>query len=421
MNSSPQKIAPLVAAAVAASLTFASGAVAQAPVSPEVHRLHERLLVLDTHLDTPANLAKPGWSILDRHSATEDFSQVDYPRLVEGGLDGGWWAIYSSQGPLTAEATAASLRTAQERLRLIRALATDHPDKFALALTAADAPKIAATGKRVVYISIENAYPLTGHPEQLQAFYDQGLRMFSLVHFANNDLADSATDPNGPKWRGISPEGRRLVAEANRLGIVVDASHASDDVFDQLIAYSATPIILSHSGPRDVYDHPRNINDERLRRLAASGGVIQINALGAYLKALPDSSERQAALTALRDEFGSSAQRSPELAAAYLDRLRALNRRLPPPQAEFEDFIEHLLHALAVVGPRHVGIGADWDGGGGVAGFNDVSALPRVTERLLAEGYSPADLADIWSGNALRLLQQAEDHAAALRTASPTH
>lgn len=408
----------LIAIAVAAAFSPVAEACAQA-VSPEIRSLHEGLLVLDTHLDTPAHFTKPGWSILYRHSATEDFSQVDYPRLVEGGLDGGWWVIYSPQGPLTPEATAASLTTARERLRLIRALATDHPDQFELALTAADASRIAAAGKRVVFISIENAYPLTGRPEQLQAFHDQGLRMLSLVHFANNDLADSATDPAGPKWRGLSPEGRRLVAEANRLGIVVDASHASDAVFDQLVAYSATPIILSHSGPRDVYDHPRNINDERLRRLAASGGVIQINALGAYLKALPESPERQAALTTLRDEFGPSDQRSQEQAAAYLDQLRALNRRLPPPQAEFEDFIEHLLHALAVVGPRHVGIGADWDGGGGVAGLNDVSALPRVTERLLAEGYSRDDLADIWSGNALRLLRQAEDYAAALRSAPP--
>lgn len=408
----------LIAVAVAAAFSPVAEAHAQA-VSPEVRSLHEGLLVLDTHLDTPANFTKPGWSILDRHSATEDFSQVDYPRLVEGGLDGGWWVIYSPQGPLTSEATAASLKIAQERLRLIRALATDHPDKFELALTAADAPRIAAAGRRVVYISIENAYPLTGRPEQLQAFYDQGLRMLSLVHFANNDLADSATDPAGPKWRGLSPEGRRLVAEANRLGIVVDASHASDDVFDQLIAYSATPIILSHSGPRDVFDHPRNISDERLRRLGASGGVIQINALGAYLKDLPESPERRAALAALRDEFGPSSELSSAQAAAYLDRLRALNRRLPPPQAEFEDFIDHLLHALAVVGPRHVGIGADWDGGGGVVGFEDITALPRVTERLLAEGYSRDDLADIWSGNALRLLRQAEDHAAALRSAPP--
>lgn len=390
-------------------LLGAGAAVAQ---STEARALHERLLVLDTHLDTPANLVKPGWSILDRHSAAEDFSQVDYPRLVEGGLDGGWWAVYSSQGPLTPEATAASLVVAQERLASIHALATDHPDKFALALTAADAAPIAAAGKRVVYISMENAYPLTGRPDQLQAFYDQGLRMISLVHFANNELADSATDPNGPRWHGLSPEGRRMVAQANRLGIVVDASHASDEVFDQLIAYSATPIILSHSGPRDVYDHPRNVSDERLRRLAASGGVIQVNALGAYLKALPETPERTAALTALRERFGPASNRSPEQNAAYLEALRALNREHPAAQADFEDFIAHLLHALAVVGPRHVGIGADWDGGGGVTGMNDVAALPRITERLLAEGYSEDDIAAVWSGNALRVLAQAEAHAA---------
>lgn len=390
---------------------------AQPQTAPEAaaRALHERLLVLDTHLDTPANLVKPGWSILDRHSATEDGSQVDYPRMVEGGLDGGWWAVYSAQGPLTPEATAASLAVAQARIAAIRALATDHPDKFGLALRAADAAPIAASGRRVVFISMENAYPLTGRPDQVQAFYDQGLRMISLVHFANNELADSATDPAGPRWHGLSPAGRRMAAQANRLGMVIDASHASDDVFDQLIAYSATPIILSHSGPRDVYDHPRNIDDARLRRLAASGGVIQINALGAYLKALPETPERTAALAALRQEFGPAPARTPEQNAAYQTRLRALNRQHPPAQADFEDFIAHLLHALAVAGPRHVGIGADWDGGGGVSGMNDVSALPRITERLLAEGYSEDDLAAIWSGNALRLLKQAEDYAASLK------
>ena len=395
----------------------ASAQTTAAPSSAETHALHERLLVLDTHLDTPMNLVKPGWSILDRHSI-EEGSQVDYPRMVEGGLDGGWWAVYSSQGPLTPEATAASLAVAQERIRAIRALATEHPDKFGLALKAADAAPIAAAGKRVVFISMENAYPLTGRPDQVQAFYDQGLRMISLVHFANNELADSATDPAGPRWHGLSPAGRRMAAQANQLGMVIDASHASDDVFDQLIAYSATPIILSHSGARDIYDHARNINDERLRRLAASGGVIQVNALGAYLKALPDTPERAAALTALRTEFGAPADRTPAQSAAYIERLRALNRVHPATQADFEDYILHLLHILAVAGPRHVGIGADWDGGGGVTGMNDVAALPRITERLLAEGYSESDLAAIWSGNALRLLKQAEDYAASLKPAT---
>uniref|UniRef100_UPI002896B927 membrane dipeptidase n=1 Tax=Brevundimonas nasdae TaxID=172043 RepID=UPI002896B927 len=174
--------AALIGAALGGLILAAGGtASAQAtataaPVSAEVHALHERLLVLDTHLDTPMNLVKPGWSILDRHSV-EDGSQVDYPRMVEGGLDGGWWAVYSSQGPLTPEAKAASLAVAQERIRAIRALATDHPDKFGLALKASDAAPIAAAGKRVVFISMENAYPLTGRPDQVQAFYDQGLRM----------------------------------------------------------------------------------------------------------------------------------------------------------------------------------------------------------------------------------------------------
>jgi membrane dipeptidase len=405
-------LAGLAVGAILTAWTPTGPALAQRAVPADIMALHQSFLVLDTHLDTPAQFVKPGWSIMDRHSAAEDFSQVDYPRMVDGGLDGGWWAIYSAQGPLTPEATAASLQIARERLRLIHLLTTEHPDEFELALTAADAPRIAAAGKRVVYISIENAYPLTGRPEQLQAFYDQGLRMVSLVHFANNDLADSATDPSGPRWRGVSPEGRRMVAEANRLGIVIDASHASDDVFDQLIAYSRTPIILSHSGTREVYDHPRNLSDERLRRLAASGGVIQINSLGAYLKALPETPERQTALTALREQFGPPAGRTPQQSAAYVEALIALNKRLPPAQAEFEDFIAQLLHALAVVGPRHVGIGADWDGGGGVVGFNDIADLPRVTERLLAEGYTVSDLRDIWSGNALRLLEQAEDYAA---------
>lgn len=414
--------AGLTALAVAVgALAGATAASAQADRAPgraadAARALHERLLVLDTHLDTPANLVKPGWSILDRHEAAQDFSQVDLPRMIEGGLDGGWWAIYTPQGPLTPEATASALQVAWERLGAIRALADRHPDQFALALKAADAQPIAAAGKRVVFISMENAYPLTGKPGELQRFYDQGLRMLGLAHFANNDLADSATDPVGPKWRGLSPEGRRLVAEANRLGIVLDASHSSDDVFDQLIAYSATPIILSHSGPRDVYDHPRNVNDERLRRLAASGGVIQVNAYGAYLKALSETPERLAALDALRQTYGPAPSRTPAQSEAYLADLRALNRDHPPAQADFEDFIAHLLHALAVVGPRHVGIGADWDGGGGVTGLNDVAALPRVTERLLAEGYSEADIAAVWSGNALRLLAAAESYAQSLAT-----
>jgi len=394
--------------AAAAVLLPLSGPQAQ-QVSPAARALHERLLVLDSHLDTPMHLVRPGWDILGRLSVADDLSQLDYPRMVDGGLDGGFWAIYIPQGSLTPEATAQAFDTALDRARLIHGLVEQHPDHFALALKADDAARIKARDRRVVYLSIENAQPLSGNPDQLETFHRLGVRMLGLVHFLNNDLADSSTDPNGPQWRGLSEQGRQLVAEANRLGIVLDASHASDEVLDQLIELSATPVILSHSGPRAVYDHPRNVDDGRLKRLAASGGVVQINAFGSYLTALPETPEREAALAKLQQRFG---QLTPENSTGFFAALREINARHPQPQADFEDFIDHLLYALKLLGPNHVGIGADWDGGGGTAGLEDVAALPRITERLLAEGYDEDDIAAIWSGNLLRVLRQAEDHAA---------
>lgn len=391
------------------ALLLALSACASTPDDPRA--LHERLMVLDTHLDTPANLPRAGWDIAARHDHAADYSQVDLPRMIEGGLDGGFWVIYTPQGPRTPEGNARALEYALQRGRAILAMAAAHPDQFERATRAEDAARIHAAGKRVVYISIENAWPLSGAADQLPVFYDLGVRMLGLVHFSNNDFADSATDPNGAEWRGLSPAGRDLVRQANALGMIVDASHASDEVFDQLLELSATPIILSHSGPRAVYDHPRNIDDARLRRLAAAGGVIQINAYGSYLTELPPAPERREALAALRADYGTIYDVPSDRMQAYLDARRAIDARWPAPQADFEDFMRHLLHALALVGPDHVGIGADWDGGGGVEGMEDVSDLPKITERLLAAGYSEDDIAKIWGGNVLRLLRAAEEYA----------
>ena len=390
---------------------IALAACASTPDTPRA--LHERLLVLDTHLDTPANLPRAGWDIAARHDAARDFSQVDLPRMIEGGLDGGFWVIYTPQGPRDAQASAAALAEALERARAIRAMIAHYPAQFALATNSADAAHIHQSGKRIVYMSIENAYPLSGAPDQLPVFYDLGARMLGLVHFTNNDFADSATDPNGPEWHGLSPAGRELVRQANRLGMILDASHASDQVFDQLLDLSATPIILSHSGPRAVFDHPRNLDDTRLKRLAEAGGVIQINALGAYLTELPPTPERRAALADLRSRYGAIDDVPPARMEAYLAERRAIDARFPAQQADFEDFMRHLLHALEVVGPEHVGVGADWDGGGGVAGMEDVREIPKITERLIAAGYSEREIANIWGGNVLRLLRAAEAYAAA--------
>lgn len=403
----------LLGAAAAAAMMSGLAACATDP-----RALHERILTLDTHLDTPAHFARPGWTITDRHTFPEDVSQVDLPRMIEGGLDGGFWVVFTPQGPRTPEANARALAAASARLASIHTMIEQNSNAFELALRADDAARIAASGKRVVYISVENSYPLTGRLDLLPAWYARGLRMIGPVHTLNNDFADSATDRGGPQWNGLSPAGRDLIREANRLGMIVDLSHASDASFDQALELSATPIILSHSGPSAVYMHPRNIDDARLRRLAEKGGVIQVNALGSYLRELPPAPERQAAMVALRARYGPLESLNAEQLGRYDAERIAIEQQYPAPQADFEDYMRHLLHVLALIGPDHVGIGADWDGGGGVAGMNDISQIPRITERLVAAGYSQEDIAKIWGGNVIRLLRTAEEYAATQASAA---
>ncbi|WP_448662876.1 dipeptidase [Sphingomonas sp. CJ20] len=384
-------------------LALAAPAAAQ-QVSPADRLAHDQMLVLDTHLDTPELFEHPGWRFDRWHDRDFDKSQVDLPRMQQGGLDGGFFVIYTSQGPLTADGFAKARDAALLRATWIQRVVAANPDTMAFATRAADAARIAATGKRIVYQSIENSYPLGEDLGLLATFYALGVRMAGPVHFRNNQFADSATDT--PRWNGLSPLGRQWVAEMNRLGMVIDASHASDAVFDQLLTLSKTPIILSHSGPKAIFDHPRNLDDERMRRLARAGGVMQINTV--YLVA-PDRDEARSKVSARQDDWwalSDAAQR------ALIADKAAADAANPYAGADFELFMKSLLHAIAVMGVDHVGIGADWDGGGGVRGMEDVSLLPKVTARLRKEGFKDSDIAKIWSGNALRLLQQAEDAAA---------
>jgi membrane dipeptidase len=374
--------------------------------------LHRRLVCLDTHLDAPVNFVRPGWEIMRRHSHDTDFSQVDYPRMVEGGLSGGFFAIYTAQGPLTPAGMNAARDTALLRAAAIRAMVAKNDAHFALAFAADDAAQIAASGKRVVYQSIENSYPLASDVSLLRSFYALGVRMAGPVHFKDNQLGDSATDQSRT-WKGLSPMGHDWLALCNELGIIPDASHASDDVFDQMVSGSKTPIILSHSGCRAVHDHPRNIDDARLKNLADSGGTIQINSLSAYLVTTPENADREKAQGAIYAKLrGLSAMSPAEATRAVADAARALkavSQTYPVQRATFDDYMAHMLHALKLVGPEHVGVGCDWDGGGGVVGMEDCAANWKITERLLQEGYREDDLRKIWGGNALRVLRAAQD------------
>lgn len=383
---------------VLASVLLAAAFPAQAET------LHQRTLTLDTHLDTPMHFARPGWSFGDRHSYDTDLVQVDLGRMDAGDLDGGFFVIYTEQGPVTPEGFAKAKAFALGRADLIRSTLAKFPDRIRLISTAADAKRMDAEGKRFGWLSIENSYPLGEDLSLLEDFYKLGVRMAGPVHSKNNQFADSATDT--PKWNGLSPLGRQWVAEANRLGIVIDASHSSDAAFDQMLALSKTPLVLSHSGSKTIWDNPRNLDDARIRKLAEAGGVICVTTV--FLATMNFTPERNA-LFAQLERIGTM---TPEEQAELTRETRALDAVQPIQNTDFEAFMKSLLHIIEVAGVDHVGIGADWDGGGGVRGLEDIGGLPKVTERLHAEGFSDADIEKIWSGNVLRLLRLAEEHAA---------
>ncbi|WP_298173517.1 dipeptidase [Novosphingobium sp.] len=400
----------LLLAASAALALIAAGPANSAPkkAADPAGALQQRLLTLDTHLDTPASLALPGWSIMDAHTVAQDYTQVDLPRMKQGGLDGGFWAIYTPQGPLDAESTRKARDFALMRGVAIREMVAAHSESFALASKAADAAAIKASGKRVVYLSIENAWPLGDDPTLLRSFYAMGVRIAGFAHFRTNQFADSSTDK--PKWDGLSPLGVQLLAEMNRLGVVPDLSHSSDRTLDDALRLSKTPLVLTHSGCKAVFDHPRNIDDAHLKALAAAGGVIQINSV--YVKGLKQSAEREAAMKALEEKYPEDRKLTAVERQSMLAERHAIDVKYAELRATFEDVMANLLHALQVAGVDHVGIGLDWDGGGGVTGLEDIADLPKITKALLAAGYSEADVAKIWSGNVLRVLAAAEAEAA---------
>lgn len=385
---------PLLALAVASC----ASTVAQ-PNEP-LPSLHQRLMTLDTHLDTPVWFSNPNWKFGDRHHWETDLAQVDLGRMETGALDGGMFVIYTSQGPMTPQGFADAKAFAFKRLDEIHQTIGAYPSRIELVTTADQAVRVDKGGLRFAFISIENSYPLGEDLSLLGRFYDGGVRMAGPVHSKDNQFADSATGTG--TWKGLSPLGRKWVAEMNRLGMVIDGSHSSDATFDQMLELSKAPIILSHSGPKAMWGHNRNIDDDRIRKLAAKGGAVCMNSV--FLTKMVYTDERNR----LSDMADDIAKLSPAEQAKLTADIRALDKVAPVQDTDFETFMTNLLHLLKVAGPDHVCMGADWDGGGGVRGFEDITALPKVTERLVAAGYSEADIAKIWSGNVLRILRAAD-------------
>jgi membrane dipeptidase len=377
------------------------------PLDPAA-ALHERLFTFDAHSDTPtAWLMRPEWDFAARHERAADGSQCDLPRMIAGGADAMVFAAYVGQAVRSVEGGDVAHASAVRTLERTRAVVATNAAQCGLALTADDGLRLSAEGRRAIYLSIENAYSLGRDIGRVARFHGLGVRMLGLTHLLNNDVADASTDPRGPEWGGLSPFGRDVVAACNELGIILDASHASDAALRELLARSRAPIVLSHSGPRAVCDHPRNIGDDLLRDLAAAGGVIHINALPITLVNAPGNRQSEAISAALlryQDRLPT-----PELRAEIGREYERVDREFPNPPVTLEDFIRHVEHVAEVAGIDHIGIGCDLDGGGGdFAGLRDVADFPNITRALLDRGWSEEDLAKLWGQNALRVMRKVQ-------------
>jgi membrane dipeptidase len=383
-------------------------------------KIHEKAFTVDTHADTPMLLSRGGFDVTKENDPRTTNSKVDYPRMRKGGLDAIFWAVYLGQGPRTPEGHETAKQKALGIFDAVEATLQKTSSEAELATTPHDALRIGKTGKRAIFIGVENGYPMGHDLAMLKTFYDRGARYMTLCHSSNNDICDSSTDPKGAEYQGLSPLGEQVVAEMNRLGMMIDVSHVSDSTFYDVIRLSKVPIIASHSGAKAICDHPRNLTDDMLKALAKNGGVVQLNLLSDYVKTIPPSPEREAAQKALFEKWGVKDRRAMMGAMSKLSeddqkKLRAefmeLNKKYPVQLATVKDAVDHIDHIVKLIGIDHVGMGADFDGGGALADCFDVSQYENFTVEFVRRGYSKKDIEKIWSGNFFRVMKAVEKSA----------
>jgi membrane dipeptidase len=381
-------------------------------------KIHKKVLTLDTHADTPLRMIEPGFDMSERHDPNETGSKVDYPRMKEGDLDAIFFAAFVAQDIRNDDGNSRAEALCFQMIDSILVSIKRNSKIVGLALNPQDAYSLEKEDKRAIYIGIENGYPIGDDLTNVEAYYNKGVRYITLVHSSNNDLADSATDPNGPEHDGISDFGSRVVNEMNRLGIMVDVSHGSDSVFYDAIKLSKAPIIATHSNARAVTNHKRNMTDEMLKLMAKNGGVVQLTMLSSYLREAPPNIKRDSAIDSLRSNMKPIDKMSDEEKVALRAKYQKINKKYPDPPATVKHVVDHIDHIIKIAGIDHVGIGCDFDGGGGIEGVFDASEVMNITIELVKRGYTEEQIEKIWGGNLIRVFKDVQAVAEKIKSNS---
>lgn len=395
--------------------------------------IHERVLTLDTHADINTSNFTPTVN----YTMNLD-TQVNLPKMEAGGLDVAWFIVYTGQGPLDDAGYAAAYANAIDKFDAIHRLAEEiAPDEIEIAYTSEDVRRIAASGKKVAMIGIENAYPIGLDLSNIKDFHDRGGRYMSLAHNGHSQFADSNTGEADDVWlhNGLSEMGRQAIAEMNKWGIMVDVSHPSKRANLEMLELTRAPIIASHSSARALTNNSRNLDDELLLRIKANGGVVQTVAFNTYVSETRRQfleNGRNRILARVAEENNHEILTQQQLAAmsddartAYDAAMGELNSQINTemreqvtpiaPAATVADFVDHIDYMVELIGIEHVGISSDFDGGGGIEGWADASETFNVTLELVRRGYTEEQIGMIWSGNLLRVLDEVQRIAAQIQ------
>jgi len=390
----------------------------------KARRIHESVITIDTHDDI--NVA----NFTDSINYTQRLNtQVNLPKMDEGQLDVAWLIVYTGQGDLTEEGYASAEMNAMSKFDAIHRLVEEYaPDQIGLATSSDEVRSLIAAGKKVAMIGVENAYPIGEDLGNFEIYRDKGARYVSLSHNGHSQFSDSNTgEADGFLHEGLSELGKEAIVEMNRLGMMIDVSHPSKEAMRQMIALSKAPIIASHSSARALCDHSRNLDDEQLFWMKENGGVVQTVAFSSYLNTEKHNARNeymQAIRTRLAEEKGLEWYDRSELRnldadkrASFMNYYREIvaeadelvaNDPEAPTGVTVADFVDHIDYMVNLIGIDHVGISSDFDGGGGVGGWQDASETFNVTLELVKRGYSEEDIQKLWGENLLRVLDEVQ-------------